>query len=155
MSILPSIHISSFMKNYSELFKLSQDPEKNTVFSSISSLFVAIATTIFDVGTKWNDVHNVHIAIYPCFKFHEKIWRTFKVIAGSRKVWQTDSQTDSQTDAQSANHKSPPVKPVKDKNRRMIFTLNFHHSKCAAPWDKHTCQISSCYLQYYKSHGQC
>ena len=28
MSILPSIHVSSFMKKYEELLKLSQDPEK-------------------------------------------------------------------------------------------------------------------------------
>ena len=28
-------------------------------------------------------------------------------------------------------------------------------SKCAAPWDTHACQISSCYLQYCKSYGQC
>jgi len=31
------------------------------------------------------------------------------------------------------------------------MTLTFHHSKCAAPWDTHACQISSCYLQYCKS----
>ena len=31
------------------------------------------------------------------------------------------------------------------------MTLTFHHSKCAAPWDAHACQISSCYLQYCKS----
>ena len=30
------------------------------------------------------------------------------------------------------------------------MTLTFHHSKCAAPWDTHACQISSCYLQYCK-----
>ena len=28
ISILPSIHVSSFMKKYEELFKLSLDPEK-------------------------------------------------------------------------------------------------------------------------------
>ncbi len=28
------------------------------------------------------------------------------------------------------------------------MTLTFNHSKCAAPWDKHACQISSCYLPY-------
>ncbi|KAH3716902.1 hypothetical protein DPMN_059635 [Dreissena polymorpha] len=28
MSILPSIHVSSFIKKYLELLKLSQDPEK-------------------------------------------------------------------------------------------------------------------------------
>ena len=33
----------------------------------------------------------------------------------------------------------------------MTLTLTFHHSKCAAPWDTHACQISSCYLQYCKS----
>ena len=31
------------------------------------------------------------------------------------------------------------------------MTLTFYHSKCAAPWDTHACQISSCYLQYCKS----
>ncbi|KAH3861783.1 hypothetical protein DPMN_024733 [Dreissena polymorpha] len=51
-----------------------------------------------------NDVHNVHIAIYPHFKFHEKILKTFKC----------DRQTHRQTDTQSANHKSTPVKPVRD-----------------------------------------
>jgi hypothetical protein len=30
------------------------------------------------------------------------------------------------------------------------MTLTFHHSKCAAPWGTHACQISSCYLQYCK-----
>ena len=30
------------------------------------------------------------------------------------------------------------------------MTLTFHHSKCAAPWDTHACQIWSCYLQYCK-----
>jgi len=29
---------------------------------------------------------------------------------------------------------------------RMTLTLTFKHSKCAAPWDTHACQISSCYL---------
>ena len=32
--------------------------------------------------------------------------------------------------------------------------MTFHHSKCAAPWDSHACQISSCSLQYCKSYGQ-
>jgi len=32
------------------------------------------------------------------------------------------------------------------------MTLTFHHSKCAAPWDTHACQISSCYDQYCKSY---
>jgi hypothetical protein len=31
------------------------------------------------------------------------------------------------------------------------MTLTFQHSKFAAPWDTHACQISSCYLQYCKS----
>ena len=53
MSILPSIHVSSFMKKYEELLKLSQDPEK----------------------------------------------------------------CNGLTDTQSANHKSPPVKPVGDNNK--------------------------------------
>ncbi len=35
------------------------------------------------------------------------------------------------------------------------MTLTSHHSKGAAPWDTHACQISSCYLQYCKSYGQC
>ena len=35
------------------------------------------------------------------------------------------------------------------------MTLTFHHSKCGAPWDTHACQISSCYLKYCKSYGQC
>ena len=75
-------------------------------------LFVAIATTILKAETKWNDVHNLPIAIYPCFKFHEKIYKTFKVIAWSRKVWRTDRLTD----GQSANQKSPPVSLVGDKS---------------------------------------
>ena len=82
----------------------------STSVSKYIYIFVAIATRILDVGTKWIDVHNLHIAICPCFKFHEKIWRTFKVIAGSRKVWLTDRQTD----RQSANHRSPPVTSVGD-----------------------------------------
>jgi len=36
---------------------------------------------------------------------------------------------------------------------RMTLTFTFHHSKCAAPWDAHVCQISSCYVQYWKSYG--
>jgi len=35
---------------------------------------------------------------------------------------------------------------------RMTLTLTFHHSKCAAAWDTHACQISSCYDQYCKSY---
>jgi hypothetical protein len=34
------------------------------------------------------------------------------------------------------------------------MTLTFHHSKCAAPWDAHSCQIWSCYLQYCKSYDK-
>ena len=70
-------------------------------------LFIAIETRIFDVGTKWNYVHNVLIAIYPCFKFHEKILRTFKVIAGFRKVWQTDWLTNWRT------HRVQTISPLR------------------------------------------
>ncbi|KAH3849522.1 hypothetical protein DPMN_091925 [Dreissena polymorpha] len=41
------------------------ETQQNTIFGTTS------ITTIFDV-------HNVHIAIYPCSKFHEKIFKTFK-----------------------------------------------------------------------------
>ena len=41
------------------------------------SLFVAIATRFHDISTKQKNVHNLHIAIYPYFKFHEKIPSTF------------------------------------------------------------------------------
>jgi hypothetical protein len=34
------------------------------------------------------------------------------------------------------------------------MTLTFHHSKCAAPWDTHACQISNCYDQYCKSYDK-
>ena len=51
---------------------------------------------------------------------------------------------------------------VLKKNKKCLFdlwpwrmTLTFHHSKCAAPWDTHACQISSCYLEYCKSYGIC
>ena len=35
------------------------------------------------------------------------------------------------------------------------MTLTFQHSKCAAPLDTHACRVSSCYVEYCKSYGQC
>ena len=35
---------------------------------------------------------------------------------------------------------------------RMTLTSTFHHSKCATPWDAHACQLSSCYVKYWKSY---
>ena len=39
---------------------------------------------------------------------------------------------------------------------RDVFVRNTmpHHSKCAAPWDTHACQISNFYLEYCKSYDQ-
>ena len=42
-----------------------------------------MATRIRDEETELNHVHNLHIAIYPCSKFHCKMFNTSKVIAGS------------------------------------------------------------------------
>jgi hypothetical protein len=67
---------------------------------NIFSLFVAIATRIFNIGRKEKDVHNLHTAIYPYIKFHKNIFSTFQVIAGSSFV---DGRTDRQTDGQRVN----------------------------------------------------
>jgi hypothetical protein len=61
----------------------------------IFSLFVAIATRIFNIGRKEKDVHNLHTAIYPYIKFYKNIFGTFCVIAGSSFV---DGRTDGRTD---------------------------------------------------------
>ncbi|KAH3771053.1 hypothetical protein DPMN_172353 [Dreissena polymorpha] len=90
------------MNKYEELLQLSQDPEKcagSTMFSSISSLFVAIATTILDIRTELNDVHNLHIAICPCFKFYENNMKSLKLSQDPEKCDRlTDSLTDGHTE---------------------------------------------------------
>jgi hypothetical protein len=48
------------------------------------SLFVAIATRIFNMGRTEKDVHNLQTATNPYFKFHKNIFSTFSVITGSR-----------------------------------------------------------------------
>jgi hypothetical protein len=85
-------------------------------FCHIFSLFVAIATRIFNIGRKEKDVHNLHTAIYPCIKFHKNIFITFQVIAGSSFVdGGTDGRTDRQTDGQTdGKPKVPSGKPVGD-----------------------------------------
>jgi hypothetical protein len=65
----------------------------------IFSLFVAIATRIFNIGRTEKDVHNLLTAIYTYIKFHKNILSTFCVIAGSSFVdGRTDGRTDGQTD---------------------------------------------------------
>jgi hypothetical protein len=41
------------------------------------SLFVAIATIIFNIGRKEHDVHNLKTAIYPYFNIYKNIFITF------------------------------------------------------------------------------
>jgi hypothetical protein len=67
----------------------------------IFSLFVAIATRIFNIGRKEKDEQNLHTAIYPYIKFHIKIFSTFCVIAGSSFV---DGRTDRRMFSQDSNY---------------------------------------------------
>jgi hypothetical protein len=46
------------------------------------------------------------------------------------------------------------VRPLLCRFEAIYLTLTFHHSKYAAPWDTHACQIWSCYPQYCKSYGK-
>ena len=86
-----------------------------TYFFTIS---VAVATAIFMVRRKTNDVHNLHIVIYSHTKFHEGSWNTFRFIAGSR-FHRTDRRTDrtGRTDRQTERIPIVPIRcftPVGD-----------------------------------------
>jgi hypothetical protein len=82
----------------------------------ILSLFVAIATRIFNIGRKKN-VHNFHTAIYPYIKFHKNIFSTFQVIAGSSFV---DGRTDRQTDGR--------IRKINDPGRGQYDLRAYNHS---------------------------
>jgi hypothetical protein len=56
----------------------------------IFSLFVAIATGIFNIGRKEKDVHNLNTAIYLYIKFHKNIFSTFQVKGSSFVDGRTD-----------------------------------------------------------------
>jgi hypothetical protein len=57
---------------------------------------VAIATRILDAGTIGNYMHNLHIAICLCFKFHEKIYE--ELLKLSQDPEKCDRQTDGRTE---------------------------------------------------------
>jgi hypothetical protein len=76
----------------------------------IFSLFVGIATRIFNIGRKEKDVHNLHTAIYPYIKFHKNIFSTFCVIAGSSFVdGLKDGRTDRRTEGKPKVLSGKPV----------------------------------------------
>jgi hypothetical protein len=93
ISRLPATHVSSFIKFLSVLFALWRDPAY-VLNLPYFSLFIAIATRIFNIGRKEKDVHNFHSAIYPYVKFQKNVFSTFCVIAGSCVV---DGRTDRRT----------------------------------------------------------
>lgn len=62
---------------------------------SVASLFVDKAIRILYVETKRNDVHNLHIAICSCFKFHEHNEELLKLFRDPEKCdWLTDWLTE-------------------------------------------------------------
>jgi hypothetical protein len=78
----PSTYISSFIKKI-QYFLRYHWIQFTCKICLIFSLFVAIATRIFNIGSKEKDVHNLQTTIYQYCKFHTNMFSTFCVIAGS------------------------------------------------------------------------
>jgi hypothetical protein len=94
ISRLSATHISSFIKIFSVPFALSLDPVY-VLNLPYFSLFIAIATRIFNIRRKGKNVHNFITAIYPYTKFHKNIFSTLCVI---QFCGLTDGLTDRRTE---------------------------------------------------------